>query len=300
MKAPSFWQKKKSVLSVLLAPMGYLYARATKRRLEKNEPFRAGLKVVCVGNLAVGGTGKTPVCLALGDFFHKQGQNFFYLNHGYRSKEQNILLPKGSVYREGLSDEAFILASKAPTVIAKNRKEGALLAQKSGAKLLKDDAVSCMVENLFPLAYVVTPNIPEAELLSGIKIESQEHVDTACRKIKELGAKNVIIKGGHFNGEESVDTLFNGENHYEIAAMRINSKNTHGTGCTYSSAICSYLALGFNLLDAVKYAKQYITSALIYGAEMNIGMGSGPVNHFFENTRNNNDGTISFGSCTCG
>lgn len=136
MKAPSFWQKKKSVLSVLLAPMGYLYARATKRRLEKNEPFRAGLKVVCVGNLAVGGTGKTPVCLALGDFFHKQGQNFFYLNHGYHSKEQNILLPKGSIYREGLSDEAFILASKAPTVIAKNRKEGALLAQKSGAKLL--------------------------------------------------------------------------------------------------------------------------------------------------------------------
>lgn len=170
----------------------------------------------------------------------------------------------------------------------------------SGAKLLKDDAVSYMVENLFPLAYLVTPNIPEAELLSGMKIESQEHIYTACRQIKELGAQNVIIKGGHFNGEESVDTLFDGENHYEIAAIRINSKNTHGTGCTYSSAICSYLALGFNLIDAVKYAKQYITSAIIYGAEMNIGSGSGPVNHFFENTRNNNDGTISFGSCTCG
>ena len=82
--------------------------------------------------------------------------------------------------------------------------------------------------------------------------------------------------------------------------MRVVTNNTHGTGCTYSSAICSYLALGFTLLDAVKYAKQYITSAIIYGAEMNIGMGSGPVNHFFENTKNNNDGTISFGSCTCG
>ena len=170
----------------------------------------------------------------------------------------------------------------------------------SGAKLLKDDAVTYMVENLFPLAYVVTPNIPEAELLSGMKIESQEHIDTACRQIKELGPQNVIIKGGHFNGEESVDTLFDGENYYEISAKRINSKNTHGTGCTYSSAICSYLALGFNLLDAVKYAKQYITSAIIYGADMNIGSGSGPVNHFFESTRNNNDGTISFGSCTCG
>ena len=170
----------------------------------------------------------------------------------------------------------------------------------SGAKLLKDDAVSYMVENLFPLAYVVTPNIPEAELLSNMKIESLEHAYTACRKIKEMGVQNVIIKGGHFNGEEAVDILFDGKNHYEIAAMRINSKNTHGTGCTYSSAICSYLALGFALPDAVKYAKQYITSAIIYGADMNIGSGSGPVNHFFENTKNNNDGTISFGSCTCG
>ena len=170
----------------------------------------------------------------------------------------------------------------------------------SGAKLLKDVAVSYMVENLFPLAYVVTPNIPEAELLSGMKIESQEHIYTAFMKINELVPQNVIIKGGHFNGEESFDTLFDGENYYEISAKRINSKNTHGTGCTYSSAICSYLALGFNLLDAVKYAKQYITSAIIYGADMNIGSGSGPVNHFFESTRNNNDGTISFGSCTCG
>ena len=147
----------------------------------------------------------------------------------------------------------------------------------SGAKLLKDDAVSYMVENLFPLAYVVTPNIPEAELLSNMKIESLEHAYTACRKIKEMGVQNVIIKGGHFNGEEAVDILFDGKNHYEIAAMRINSKNTHGTGCTYSSAICSYLALGFALPDAVKYAKQYITSAIIYGADMNIGSGSGPV-----------------------
>lgn len=170
----------------------------------------------------------------------------------------------------------------------------------SGAKLLKDDAISYMVDKLFPLAYVVTPNIPEAEFLSDMKIECQEHVDKACRIIKNLGVQNVIVKGGHFNGDESVDTLYDGENHYEISAMRINTKNIHGTGCTYSSAICSYLALGFCLLDAVKYAKQYITSAIMYGAEMNIGSGNGPVNHFFENIKNNSDGTISFGSCTCG
>ncbi len=169
----------------------------------------------------------------------------------------------------------------------------------SGAKLLKDDAISYMIDKLFPLAYVITPNIPEAELISGIKIECQEHVDKACKIIKNMGVQNIIIKGGHFSGEESVDTLYDGKNHYEISSMRIETKNTHGTGCTYSAAICSYMALGFNLLDAVKYTKQYITSAIIYGAEMNVGSGSGPVNHFFENTKNSN-GTISFGSCTCG
>lgn len=169
----------------------------------------------------------------------------------------------------------------------------------SGAKLLKDDAISYMIDKLFPLAYVITPNIPEAELISGIKIECQEHVDKACKIIKNMGVQNIIIKGGHFSGEESVDTLYDGKNHYEISSMRIDTKNTHGTGCTYSAAICSYMALGFNLLDAVKYTKQYITSAIIYGAEMNVGSGSGPVNHFFENTKNSN-GTISFGSCTCG
>lgn len=169
----------------------------------------------------------------------------------------------------------------------------------SGAKLLKDDAISYMIDKLFPLAYVITPNIPEAELISGIKIECQEHVDKACKIIKNMGVQNIIIKGGHFSGEESVDTLYDGKNHYEISSMRIDTKNTHGTGCTYSAAICSYMALGFNLLDAVKYTKQYITSAIIYGAEMNVSSGSGPVNHFFENTKNSN-GTISFGSCTCG
>lgn len=170
----------------------------------------------------------------------------------------------------------------------------------SGAKLLKDDAINYMIEKLFPIADLVTPNIPEAELISGISIKSQTDVDKACKIIKEKGAKNVIIKGGHFNNDESVDTLYDGINHYEIASTRIVTNNTHGTGCTYSSAISSYLALGYNMLDAVKYAKQYITSAIIYGAELKLGKGSGPVNHFYESIRNNNDGTISFGSCSCG
>lgn len=205
--------------------------------------------------------------------------------------------------KSGMLFSKDIIEAVSDTLKSRNKSPYVLdpvMVATSGAKLLQDDAISYMVDKLFPLAFVVTPNIPEAELLSGIKIESQEHVDKACKIIKDMGVKNVIIKGGHFTGDESVDTLYDGENHYEIAAMRIETKNTHGTGCTYSSAICSYLALGFDLLTATKYAKQYITSAIIYGAEMNIGSGSGPVNHFFENTRNNNDGTISFGSCSCG
>ena len=205
--------------------------------------------------------------------------------------------------KSGMLFSKDIIEAVSDTLKSRNKSPYVLdpvMVATSGAKLLQDDAISYMVDKLFPLAFVVTPNIPEAELLSGIKIESQEHVDKACKIIKDLGVKNVIIKGGHFTGDESIDTLYDGENHYEIAAMRIETKNTHGTGCTYSSAICSYLALGFDLLTATKSAKQYITSAIIYGAEMNIGSGSGPVNHFFENTRNNNDGTISFGSCSCG
>lgn len=171
----------------------------------------------------------------------------------------------------------------------------------SGARILKEDAIEVLIEKLLPIADIVTPNIPEAELISGMKIESQKDVDEACRIIRSKGVKNVIIKGGHFeNSEESVDTLYDGQNHYELASPRIVTNNTHGTGCTYSAAIASYLALGYNMLEACKYAKQYITSAIIYGAELKLGSGSGPVNHFYESVRNNNDGTISFGSCSCG
>lgn len=170
----------------------------------------------------------------------------------------------------------------------------------SGAKLLQEDAVKVMIEKLFPLAHIITPNIPEAEYITGMKISNQNDVDKACSIIKDMGAENVIIKGGHFKGEESTDTFYDGKNHYEISSMRIETKNTHGTGCTYSSAIASYKAQGMETLEAVKYAKQYITSAILYGAELEIGKGSGPVNHFFESVKNNDDGTISFGSCTLG
>lgn len=156
-----------------------------------------------------------------------------------------------------------------------------VMVASSGARLLKDDAVSALIAMLFPLALIVTPNMPEAEALSGIKITSVKDAEKACRIIKKTGAGAVLIKGGHFKGETSDDILFDGENFRTYSSKRITMKNTHGTGCTYSAAIASFLALGVNIYDAIEHAKKYITSAIEHGANMNIGKGSGPVDHFF-------------------
>lgn len=167
----------------------------------------------------------------------------------------------------------------------------------SGAKLLQDDAIDSMINKLFPLADVVTPNLPEAELLSNMKIKNYDDVEVAAKKILELGPKSVIIKGGHFEKFKSVDILLSEDKIYEFESERIETKNTHGTGCTFSSAIATHLGQSFSLIDSVKHSKAYITSAIIYGANLNIGKGFGPVNHFFNNEIKS-DGTTTFGSCS--
>ncbi len=156
-----------------------------------------------------------------------------------------------------------------------------VMVASSGARLLKSDAVRALVSTLFPLACLVTPNVPEAEVLAGIKITGGKDAEEACRIIKKTGPGAVLIKGGHFNGESSDDILFDGENYRVYRAERIDTKNTHGTGCTYSAAIASFLALGFGLYDAVGRAKKYVSAAIESGAHMNIGKGAGPVDHFF-------------------
>ena len=156
-----------------------------------------------------------------------------------------------------------------------------VMVASSGVRLLKDDAVSALMSMLFPLALIITPNIPEAEALSGIKITSVKDAEEACRIIKKTGAGAVLIKGGHFKGETSDDILFDGDNFRIYSSKRITTKNTHGTGCTYSAAIASFLALGVNIFDAIEHAKKYISSAIEHGANMNIGNGAGPVYHFF-------------------
>ena len=153
-----------------------------------------------------------------------------------------------------------------------------VMIAKSGAKLMSDDAKETLIKRLIPLAKVLTPNIPEAEEISGIKIKSIEDMEKAAKYIvDELGCKSVLLKGGHLQGKESLDILYYNGKYYRFSTQRIITKNTHGTGCTYSAAITAEIAKGKNIVDAVKVAKEFIYISILYG--LNIGKGHGPVNH---------------------
>ncbi len=153
-----------------------------------------------------------------------------------------------------------------------------VMVSKSGARLLKEDAIDTLKARLLPLAEIVTPNIPEAEVLSGHKISDIEAMRDAAKRILDLGPKRIVIKGGHAEGPNVVDLYFDGERFEEFKAERVVTRNTHGTGCTYSAAIVAYLAHGLPPLDAVARAKEFLTAALQTAPD--IGKGIGPVNHF--------------------
>ena len=152
----------------------------------------------------------------------------------------------------------------------------------SGSKLLEDDAIRTIIDELFPKATLLTPNIPETEYLSGIKINNEADILLAARKLQEKGGNAILIKGGHIPGVETVDRLFINENNpICLASPTVETFNTHGTGCTLSSAIAAYMALGHSLVEAVRLAKEYMNNALVHGANVCMGKGHGPVNHFF-------------------
>ena len=146
----------------------------------------------------------------------------------------------------------------------------------SGAKLISDEAIDTLKENLFPLASVLKPNIPEAEVLSGLKINNEEEMLTAAKYIGDHYHCAVLLKGGHQINDAN-DLLYKEGNYQWFKGKRINNNNTHGTGCTLSSAIASYLARGENLENAVKKAKDYISGAL--AAMLDLGQGQGPMDH---------------------
>lgn len=153
-----------------------------------------------------------------------------------------------------------------------------VMVSKSGYHLLQQSAVEALINTLLPLAAVVTPNIPEAEVITGMKITDAGDMEKAARLIHGMGAGHVLVKGGHLE-HDATDILFDGCSFTYLSARRIGTKNTHGTGCTLSAAIASGLALGCSVAEAVAKAKEYITAAI--ENSLSIGKGVGPTNHFY-------------------
>lgn len=153
-----------------------------------------------------------------------------------------------------------------------------VMVSTSGSRLLKEDAMEALVSRLIPLSDIVTPNIPEAEVLAGMDIDTVEDMKTAASKIKEFGAGYVLVKGGHLEGK-AIDILYDGDSYTEFSSDKIESTSTHGTGCTLSSAIAANLAKGCGMEEAVESAKRYVTGAIENG--LDIGSGNGPTNHFY-------------------
>ena len=154
-----------------------------------------------------------------------------------------------------------------------------VMVAKSGDRLLREDAVAALRQSLLPLATVVTPNIPEAESLADMTIGSGGDARRAAEKIVGMGAGSVVIKGGHLPGPP-VDLFYDGREFREFKASRIETRNTHGTGCTFASAIAAGLAKGLDVMDAVGAAKEYVTEAIQHSFDL--GHGHGPLNHFYK------------------
>ena len=151
-----------------------------------------------------------------------------------------------------------------------------VMVAKGGAELIRREARDVLMRELLPLALVVTPNIPEAEVLTDVIISSPSDMKAAAKIIFDLGAKNVMIKGGHLIGG-AVDVLYDGRDFHEFPFERISTKDTHGTGCTFSAALATGLALGRSVIGAVEMAEEYIALAIRHA--LRLGAGHGPTNH---------------------
>jgi hydroxymethylpyrimidine/phosphomethylpyrimidine kinase len=152
-----------------------------------------------------------------------------------------------------------------------------VMVAKSGDQLLRADAREALITRILPLALVVTPNVPEAEALAALPVTDRAGMEEAARRIGALGPRHVLVKGGHLKGD-AMDLLWDGRDFHEFSVPRVDSSNTHGTGCTLSAAIAAGLALGNSLPDAVARAKAYVTRAIREG--FSAGRGVGQLRHF--------------------
>ena len=172
-----------------------------------------------------------------------------------------------------------VIADRLRHYEAKNIVVDPVMVATSGSALMKNDAVQTLIDELLPVSTLVTPNIPEAQVLSGLTIETKEDMETAAKQIGDSYHCAVLLKGGHSINDANDLLYTNGELHW-FAGKRIDNPNTHGTGCTLSSAIASNLAKGYTLSESVQRAKEYISGAL--AAMLDLGQGSGPMNHAFD------------------
>jgi hydroxymethylpyrimidine/phosphomethylpyrimidine kinase len=154
-----------------------------------------------------------------------------------------------------------------------------VMVAKSGDALLSEEARGTLKEILLPMATLVTPNLPEASVLSGFPVQDLDSMKEAARVIKDMGPRYVLIKGGHLE-KEALDLLFDGQKFEAYEAPRLSNRNTHGTGCTYSAALTTFLAQGLPVREAVAEGKKFITRAIRHG--LAIGSGHGPTNHYAE------------------
>jgi len=154
----------------------------------------------------------------------------------------------------------------------------------SGDKLLRDEAIETLIKDLLPAVSVITPNIPEAEIILEKKIKTEEDFQNAARELSQTGAKSVLLKSGHFKGGELSDIFYitSKDELIEMPFKRIETKNTHGTGCTLSSAVAAWLALGYPLKEAIQKGMEYTHQAIFEGSAYQIGKGHGPVHHFYK------------------
>jgi hydroxymethylpyrimidine/phosphomethylpyrimidine kinase len=158
-----------------------------------------------------------------------------------------------------------------------------VMLAKSGDQLLDEDGIRALRAELLPRAMVVTPNIPEAEILSGRSIRSIKDARAAAVDIHRMGASSVVITGGHAEGDEIVDLLFDGALFTEFQITRIRSRNTHGTGCTFAAAVAAGLAQGDSIVEATSRAQSYVAGAVAHS--LSIGKGHGPLDHFWQRPR---------------
>ena len=187
--------------------------------------------------------------------------------------------------KSGMLATADIIAAVAESLVAYPQIPFVLdpvMVATSGDGLLAEDAIQTLIEKLIPLATLITPNLHEAAVLLNTAVATNlEQMQSQGEQLLQLGARAVLMKGGHTDGENATDLLITAAGVEAFSAPRLQTKNTHGTGCTLASAIAAGLAKQLSLNDSVKQAKQYLHQALVHSGKLHIGQGSGPVHHFY-------------------